>query len=110
MLSWSLHDVRGLPAASSASCLESCETDTLRQSALPGRTLTVVALSDAVLYPAPFVKIQDLGPVFVGIRICAGSAAGAVSCEIFWVALTERRTVDEASMFDSKTLLVERRC
>jgi hypothetical protein len=75
------------------------------------RTLTVVALSDPVLYPSPFGNIQDLTPIFVMASVCTGSTSGTVSCETHCLGSSiETRTVDDTSMLNGKTLLVGRRC
>jgi hypothetical protein len=39
--------------------------------------LTVVALSNPILYPPPLGQVGNLGPVFVWIRTGAEGAAGA---------------------------------
>lgn len=40
---------------------------------------TIVALGNAVLYPAALGKIRNLGPILIGICGTAESAAGAVA-------------------------------
>ena len=44
------------------------------------RRPTVVALGNAVLYPAALSKVRDLGPVLVRVRRAAEGAAVAVVC------------------------------
>ncbi len=60
--------------------------ETFSQPAIPltdspgvlARLHTVVALSNAVLYPPALGKVRDLGPVLVGVGGAAEGAAGAV--------------------------------
>ena len=56
---------RGLPSASSASCLECCQH--VYQTVSHRPLLTVVALRDPILYSSALCQIRYLRPVFVWI-------------------------------------------
>lgn len=50
--------------------------------------LTVVALSDAILYSSSFCEVGDFGPVFVGIRAGTERTACAMGCRVLlWSGL-----------------------
>jgi len=68
----------GLPTASSVSCLVRGQHDVPVKAACHGmESLTIVALSNPVLYPPSLSEVGNLGPVFVWIRTGAEGAAGA---------------------------------
>jgi hypothetical protein len=55
-----------------------------------GRGLTIVALSNPILYPPAFSKVGDLGPVLVRVRTGTESTAGAVCGGILLLRCLDR--------------------
>ena len=69
----------GLPVVSLFSCLLGCQSLLL---SVTKKSLTVITLSNPILYPASLCKIRDLRPILIRIGTSAESTTGTVGCGV----------------------------